>query len=62
MKITNITKKRNPKAYQKGGITLNGYWHGNPSNTMLPSDFVEQNPDLSMKASVGWDSGEHSWK
>lgn len=50
------------KAYQAGGITLNGYWKGFPSYTMLPSDFVEQNPNLSMKASVGWNSGAHNWK
>lgn len=50
------------KAYNAGGITLNGYWTGFPSYTMLPSDFVEQNPKLSMVASVGWNSGEHSWK
>ncbi len=50
------------KAYNAGGITLNGYWQGFPSYTMLPSDFVEQNPNLRMKASVGWTSGEHNWK
>lgn len=50
------------KAYNSIGLTLNGYWNNILSFTMLPSDFVEQNPDLSMKASVGWTSGEHNWK
>lgn len=50
------------KAYNSVGITLNGYWNGFLSYTMLPSDFVEQNPNLSMKASVGWTSGAHNWK
>lgn len=50
------------KAYKSANIELNGYWKGFPSYTMLPSDYVEQNPKLTMVASVGWDSGEHQWK
>ena len=49
------------KAYNHAGITLNGYWKGFPSYTMLPSDFVLENPDLKMMASAGWSGGEHEW-
>lgn len=50
------------KAYKSADIELNGYWKGFPSYTMLPSDYVEQNPELTMIASVGWDCDAHKWK